>query len=159
MFHDCLLNICRWAIITVLYVRNTEEMTGLGHSTDSFMHYATLAIRWLRISSQQFPGIEYSQNEKSMHCQITPFITFNRLGIPGKYSSLAFLILRFPGSSAGKESACNVGDLGLIPGLGRSPGEGNSYPCQSSDLENSMDYIVHAVARKLFQECIVNLHF
>ena len=42
--------------------------------------------------------------------------------------------------SAGKESACNVGDQGLIPGLGRSLGEGNSYPLQYSGLENSMDY-------------------
>ena len=42
----------------------------------------------------------------------------------------------FPGSSAGKESACNVGDLGLIPGLGGSPGEGNGYPFQYSWLEN-----------------------
>ena len=41
--------------------------------------------------------------------------------------------------SAGKESVCNVGDLGLIPGLGRSPGEGNSYSLQYSCLENSMD--------------------
>ena len=41
--------------------------------------------------------------------------------------------------SVGKESACNAGDLGLIPGLGRSPGEGNSYPLQYSGLENSMD--------------------
>ena len=46
----------------------------------------------------------------------------------------------FPGASAGKESACNAGDLGLIPGLGRSPGEGNGYPLQYSGLENSMDY-------------------
>ena len=45
----------------------------------------------------------------------------------------------FSGGSAGKESACNVGDLGLIPGLERSPGEGNSYPLQYSGLENSMD--------------------
>ena len=43
--------------------------------------------------------------------------------------------------SAGKESACNVGYLGLIPGLGRSPGEGNSYLLQYSGLENSMDSI------------------
>ena len=43
----------------------------------------------------------------------------------------------FPGSSAGKESACNVGDLGSIPGLGRSPGEGKGYPLQYSGLENS----------------------
>ena len=41
--------------------------------------------------------------------------------------------------SAGKESACDVGDLSLIPGLGRSPGEGNGYPLQYSGLENSMD--------------------
>ena len=41
--------------------------------------------------------------------------------------------------SDGTESACNVGDLGLIPGLGRSPAEGNSYPLQYSGLENSMD--------------------
>ena len=46
----------------------------------------------------------------------------------------------FPDSSAGKESACNVGDLGSIPGLGRLPGEGNGYPLQNSSLENSMDY-------------------
>ena len=53
----------------------------------------------------------------------------------------------FPGGSAGKESACNVGDLGLIPGLGRSPGEGNGYPLQYSGLENSMDCVVRGVAK------------
>ena len=41
--------------------------------------------------------------------------------------------------SAGKESACNSGDLGSVPGLGRSPGEGNGHPLQYSGLENSMD--------------------
>ena len=45
----------------------------------------------------------------------------------------------FPGSSAGKESASNAGDLGLIPGLERSPGEGNGNPLQYSCLENAMD--------------------
>ena len=45
----------------------------------------------------------------------------------------------FPGSSDSKESACNMGDLGSIPGLGRSPGEGNSCPLQYSGLGNSMD--------------------
>ena len=48
--------------------------------------------------------------------------------------------------SAGKESACNPGDLGSIPGLGSSAGEGKGYPCQYSRLENSMDCIVHGVA-------------
>ena len=45
----------------------------------------------------------------------------------------------FPGGSDGKESACNEGDLGSIPGSGRSPGEGNGYPLQYSYLENSMN--------------------
>ena len=49
-------------------------------------------------------------------------------------------ILGLPLWSAGKESACNAGDLGSFPGLGRSPGEGNSYPLQCSGLENPMDY-------------------
>ena len=48
-------------------------------------------------------------------------------------------ILGFPGGSAGKESTCSAGDLGSIPGLGRSPGEGNSYPLQYSGLKNPMD--------------------
>ena len=47
--------------------------------------------------------------------------------------------LGFPGGSDGNESACNVGDLGLIPGLGRSPGEGHGNPIQYSCLENPMD--------------------
>ena len=47
--------------------------------------------------------------------------------------------LGFAGGLGGKESACNVGDLGLIPGLERSPGEGNGNPLQYSWLENSMD--------------------
>ena len=58
-----------------------------------------------------------------------------------------FLPGESPGGSVGKESACNAGDLGLIPGLGSSPGEGNSYPLQYSGLENSVDCIVHAVAK------------
>ena len=49
--------------------------------------------------------------------------------------------------SAGKESACNVGDLGLTPGLGRSPGEGKGYPLQYSGLENFTDCIVRGVAK------------
>ena len=56
------------------------------------------------------------------------------------------LSLAFPGGSAGKESACDAGDLGSIPGLGRSPGEGKGYPVQYCGLENSMDYMVHGVA-------------
>ena len=55
----------------------------------------------------------------------------------------------FPGGSDGKASACNAGDPGSIPGLGRSSGEGKSYPLQYSSLENSMDCIciVYGVAK------------
>ena len=49
------------------------------------------------------------------------------------------LMLDFSGGAEGKASACNAGELGSIPGLGKSPGEGNGTPLQSSCLENSMD--------------------
>ena len=61
----------------------------------------------------------------------------DRLSIP--------VFLGFPGGSAGKESSWNLGDLGSIPGLGRSPGEGSAYPLQYSGLENSMDCIFQGV--------------
>ena len=57
----------------------------------------------------------------------------------------------FSGGSADKESAYNAEDLGLIPGLGRSPGEGNGYPLQYSGLENSMDCIIHGVTKSQTQ--------
>ena len=53
----------------------------------------------------------------------------------------------FPCGSAGKVSACNAGDMGFIPKLGRSPGEGKGYPLQYSGLENSMDYRVHGITK------------
>ena len=56
------------------------------------------------------------------------------------------VLLGFPCGPAGKESALNAGYLGLIPGLGRSPGEGKGYPLQYSGLENSVDSVVHGVA-------------
>ena len=61
-------------------------------------------------------------------------------------------VLGFPGGSDGKEPACNVGYQGSIPGLGRSPGEGNGNPLQYSCLENSMDRgawwsLIHGVAK------------
>ena len=55
------------------------------------------------------------------------------------YFKLIKVTKGFPGGSDGKESACNVGDLGSIPGSGSSPGEGNRNPLQYSCLENSMD--------------------
>ena len=93
---------------------------------------------------------------------MTPFfvyIGFNflRLGIPH--------IGGFPGGSEIKASACNAGDLGLIPGSGRSPGEGNGNPIQYSCLENPMDggawwaTLVHGVAKSRTQLSDFTLHY
>ena len=57
------------------------------------------------------------------------------------------VFLGFPVGSPGKESARSAGDLGSIPGLGRSPGEEKGYPLQYSDLENSVEYTVHGVSK------------
>ena len=69
-----------------------------------------------------------------------------RMAEPGRLQSRGsqrvtteILLRGFPGGSDGKESACSAGDPGSIPGLGRSPGEGNGNPLQYSCLENSMD--------------------
>ena len=58
-----------------------------------------------------------------------------------KKAELYYLIIQmcFPGGSDGKESACNAGDMGSIPGLVKSPRKGNDYPLQYSCLENPMD--------------------
>ena len=66
-------------------------------------------------------------------------------------------IYTFYDNSVGKESACHAGEPGLIPGLGRSPGEGDSYPFQCSGLDNSMDCIVHGVTKSLTQ--LRDFHF
>ena len=58
----------------------------------------------------------------------------------------------FPCGSAGKESTCNVGDLGMIPGLESFPEEGKGCPLQYSGLENSMDYIFHGVTKSCMTE-------
>ena len=67
------------------------------------------------------------------------------------------VFLGFPCGSTGKESACNEGDLGSIPGLGRYSGEGKGYPLQDSGLENSMDCTVHGVAKSWTQ--LSDFHF
>ena len=77
---------------------------------------------------------------------------------------LAKVVKKEMGGSDGKESACNAGDLGLIPGLGRSPREGKGCPLQYSGLENSMDFHgvhgVHGVAKELdtIQQLSLSLH-
>ena len=77
---------------------------------------------------------------------------------------IMYCVLGFPDGSDGKESACNVGDLGSVPGLGRSTGEANGYPLQYSCLENSMDRgawqaTVHGVAKSWTRLTTFHFHF
>ena len=65
----------------------------------------------------------------------------------------------FPYGSASEESTCSAGDLGSFPGLGRSPGEGKGYLLQYSGLENSMDCIVHGVAKSWTRLSDFHFHF
>ena len=82
-----------------------------------------------------FPSIRVFSNESLWLISLLVLIYYTVVSI---YYNSIYSSMGFPDSSAGKESTCHVGDLGLIPGLGRSPGEGKGYPLQYSDLENSM---------------------
>ena len=73
------------------------------------------------------------------------------------FTITSFFCCCFPCGSAGKVSTCNVEDLGLTPGLGRSTGEKKGYPLQYSGLDNSMNCIVHVVTKSL--TCLSNFHF
>ena len=70
-----------------------------------------------------------------------------------------YCVLGLPGGSVGKESACSAGDLGLIPGLGRSPAEGNGYPLQDSGLEKAIDCIVHGATKSQTQLSHFHFHY
>ena len=130
-----------------------------GHQCHNMLPY--LLFPFFRPRAEGPVGISSVCICESLHL-IGPVITitlFPRcfLQLVFKMGKLVFPLYRvwnkgFPGSSEGKESACSVGDPGLIPELGRSPGEGNGNPLQYSCLENSMErgawrVIVHAVAK------------
>ena len=110
---------CQWLGYRILMSMNIVEINGL-------ISMLCLKCLWMESASlgQQITISDYSLEYEEQK----------------KKSIVTSLVSRgFPGSSAGKESTCNAGDLGLIPGLGRSPGEGNGYPLQYSCLENPMD--------------------
>ena len=90
-------------------------------------------------------GREESRGQKGVEEKITQEITMDLIHVSQLQTSQR--LQSYQCGSAGKEFACNVGDLGLIPGLGRSFGEGEGYPLQYSDLENSMDCVVCGVAK------------
>ena len=100
--------------------------------------YTVSSLYWESLGGSASPIAQLVKNSPAMQQTLLRFLGWedplrrDRLPTP--------VFLGFPCGSAGKESTCNAGDLGLIPGLGRSPGEGNGYPLQYSGLENSMDY-------------------
>ena len=98
-------------------------------------------ILWLLEENGNFP---HSSVGKESTCNAGDSTSISGSGIEYRNTPV---FLGFPRGSAGKESACNVEDLGSIPGLGRSLGEGKGYSLQYSGLENSMDCIVHGVAK------------
>ena len=126
-----------------------------------FSNESTFCIRWSKYWSFISPSNEYSR---------LTFFRIHRFDLLAVQGTLRYLLLKrllltllksqfksisslalsllyegFPSGSAGKESACNSEDLGSIPGLRRSPGEGKGYPLQYFGLENSMDYSLTSI--------------
>ena len=106
---------------------------------------------WMQKSNAKFPSWRILEKPVKLTCERT------RSTCQGTQYQITMVPMGFPGGSAGKESACNAGDLGSIPELGRSPGEGKGYPLQYAGLENSMDCIVYGVAKS--QTRMSDFHF
>ena len=86
---------------------------------------------------------------KSVKLKITKCLVKDEFWSRNQWKAWLQTKVGIPCGSAGKESTCNAGDLGSIPGLGRSLREGKGYPLQYSGLENSMDCIVHGVSQSV----------
>ena len=109
---------------------------GSGSSEGVIFHQRRALLLWETSTCLPSSSLVVTQREGGMQ------------SAPHRPSTTSYSANRgFPCGSAGKESACNAGDLGSIPGLGRSPGKGKGYPLQYSGLENSMNCIVHWVAK------------
>ena len=123
----------------------------LSHPESCFFFSFCLWFPW---SSLGFPGSSVGK-ESAIEPQ---FNSWTRK-LPWRRDRLSTSVfLGFPCGSAGKESARNEGDLGLIPGLGRSPTEGKGYPLQYSGIDNSMDY-THEVAKSRTRVSDFHFHF
>ena len=118
-----------------MWANKPVPICSLSSRTHSDWLIHSLALGMELICSITYPS--FSNNKKLSH-HFKSNILFN--------NSIWFSVIINTSDSESKESACHVGDLGLIPGLGRSPGEGNGYPPQYIGLENSRDCIVHGVA-------------
>ena len=109
------------------------------------VHWVSDAIQPSHPLSSPSPAFSLSQHQGLFQCvsslyQVAKVLEFSfSISPSSEYLALISFRMGFPGSSPGKESACNAGDPSSVPELGRSPGEVNSYPLQYSCLENSMD--------------------
>ena len=110
-----------------------------------FLHFLLICVDTLLVIRSWLQSLD----DRSLQHKLS---TFQLLDCLPPFSELGF-----PDISAGKDSACNAGDLGPIPGLGRSPGERKGYPLLYSGLENSMDCIAHGVAKSQTQ--LSDFHF
>ena len=126
----CLLLICLWKTSCVSLI--LILLSGFRAYLEMATHSSILA--WKILWTEEPGRLQSMGSQRLRHDWATV------LSLPGQSKG-------FPCSSAGKESACNAGDLGSIPGLGRSLGEGKGYPLQYSGLENSMDYIDRGTAK------------
>ena len=104
--------------------------------------------RSLRVFPQIDQALEHKANLSRIGRTVITWFILPNSGIKPENRKTT---ISFPDSSVGKESFFSAGDLGLIPGLGRSPGEWDSCPLQYSGLENSMKYTVHGVAKSRIQ--------
>ena len=116
---------------------NGQESRAVGREENAEKQGMNEEVEPLLITSKLSESSQHSENI-SRAFSVTCSVTANNVTkSKEREKSSAFIISPgFPDSSVGKESSCNAGDLGLIPGLGRSPGEGKGYPLQYSGLEN-----------------------
>ena len=126
---------------TVWATRETQKYPPHQKKRDTDFHSGGNCLKWqgFPMNLWEWKSINFSQPLWRVRINYTDFY------------------MGFPWGPAGKEYACNVGDLGSIPGLGRSPGEGKGYPLQYSGLENSMDCIVLGVTKSQTQ--LSDFHF
>ena len=122
---------CQYIAIILSYAYLTQSILQLSHKK-------FLSSLWQK--NWHCPSSLIAQLVKNLPAmQETPVQFLGQEDLLEKGQATTLVLLGFPYGSAGKESTCNVGDLGLSPGLGRSPGEGKGYPLQYSGLENSTD--------------------
>ena len=124
------------------------KITGLGchYLTPGDLPVSGINPRSHALQADSLPSELPGKPVRSHSCLLFPYFLCQYWFRKGKHCD-----------SVGKESACNVGDLGSIPGLGRSPGEGKGYQLQYSGLENSMDCTVHGVTESWTQ--LSGFHF